>query len=125
MVKCIFKYSLICLTCIHLSDLCNLLSFQVEPIFLDSDNVANDLKINFHLELALTCPDTWVRHPTHLDLMYTCRNFTVFVDPTGLEPGVHSTYVKAFDVKQVLHNKNISNILFFLNRQFYFPIKKL
>jgi hypothetical protein len=81
-----------------------LLSFQVEPIFLDNENVANDLKINFHLELALTCPDTWVRHPTHLDLMYTCRNFTVFVDPTGLEPGVHSTYVKAFDVKQVLHN---------------------
>jgi hypothetical protein len=71
---------------------------------LDSENVANDLKINFHLELALTCADSWVRHPTHLDLMYTCRNFTVFVDPTGLESGVHSTYVKAFDVKQVLHN---------------------
>ena len=73
----------------------------MEPFFLDNDNVANDLKINFHLELALTCADSWVRHPAHLDLMFTARNFAVFVDPTGLEPGVHSTYVQAFDVKQV------------------------
>lgn len=67
---------------------------------MDSENAANDLKINFHLELALTCSESWVRHPSHLDLMYTSRNFTVFVDPTGLEPGVHSAYVQAIDVKK-------------------------
>ena len=78
-----------------------ILSCQVSPVFLDHKNVSADLKINFHLELVLTCPDSWVRYPDHLDLMYDTRSFDIFVDPTGLQPGVHSTYIKAFDAKKV------------------------
>ena len=84
------------------------LIFQVDPIFLDPDNVDGDLKVAFNMKFALTCSSTinssvsnsWVKYPDHLDLMYVSRHFLVAVDPTGLPPGVHSAYVRAYDVTE-------------------------
>ena len=81
--------------------------FKVDPVFMDSDNVAGDLKVAFNMKFALTCSSpsvassissSWVKHPDHLDLMYVSRHFLVAVDPTGLPSGVHSAYVAAYDV---------------------------
>ncbi len=70
---------------------------KVEPCFLDNDNVCNEDKVAFNVRLNMACSEAWVKHPKHLDLMFSARHFLVQVDPTGLEPGVHSAYVKAFD----------------------------
>ena len=61
------------------------------------------------MKFALTCsssssndstPNSWVKYPDHLDLMYVSRHFLVAVDPTALPPGVHSAYVRAYDVSE-------------------------
>ena len=61
------------------------------------------------MKFALTCSsstnvtsasNSWVKHPDHLDLMYVSRHFLVAVDPSGLPPGVHSAYVRAYDVTE-------------------------
>ena len=70
---------------------------KVEPFFLDNDNRTNDEKVNFNLRFNMTCSAAWVKHPKHLDLMFSARHFLVQVDPTGLEPGVHSTFINAYD----------------------------
>ncbi len=74
---------------------------KVEPVFLDSTSVPADLKIDFNVRLALTCNQQWVSHPAHVDLMHTTRHFVVSIDPTGLQPGAHSAYIKAYDVNEV------------------------
>jgi len=33
--------------------------------------------------------------------MYATRHFVVSVDASGLSPGVHSTYIKAYDFAKV------------------------
>ena len=88
-------------------NLCNNCS-KVDPVFLDAENAAGDLKVAFNMKFALTCSspnsnsvsNSWVKHPDHLDLMYVSRHFLVAVDPTGLPPGVHSAYVRAYDVTE-------------------------
>ncbi|KAJ9587783.1 hypothetical protein L9F63_018809, partial [Diploptera punctata] len=74
---------------------------SVEPFFTDPDNTDASYKINFGLKLALTCSETWVECPSHLDLMNIARMFTVRIDPTGLAEGVHTTCIKAYDVSCV------------------------
>ena len=81
---------------------------KVDPVFLDPENTAGDLKVAFNMKFALTCSSTnsnsvsnsWVKHPEHLDLMYVSRHFLVAIDPTGLQPGVHSAYIRAYDVAE-------------------------
>ncbi len=73
---------------------------RVEPVFLDSSSVPPEHQIGFNLRLALTCGASWVSFPAYLDLMYCTRHFVVSVDPAGLEPGVHSAYVKAYDLQE-------------------------
>jgi len=70
---------------------------KVEPLFLDDQNRPAQDKLDFNLRLVLTCSAGWVQHSTYLDLMYTSRNFIISVDPTGLEPGIHSAYITAHD----------------------------
>ena len=74
---------------------------KVEPVFLDDKNVSNDDKVNFNQRIAMGCSSPWVKHPKHVDLMYSARHFFVQVDPTGLEPGVHSAYVTGYDANDV------------------------
>lgn len=73
---------------------------KVEPFFLDNDKRSNDDKVAFNLRFSLACSAPWVKHPKHLDLMFSARHFLVQVDPTGLEPGVHAAYVSAYDAQQ-------------------------
>jgi len=73
------------------------IAVKVEPLFLDSDNRPAKCKQTFNMKFALTCSAPWVSHPTHLDLMYTSRHFLVSVDPTGLPPGAHQTFIMAHD----------------------------
>ena len=76
---------------------------------MDAESVPGDSKVAFNMKFALTCStlnnansicSSWVKHPEHLDLMYVSRHFLVAVDPTGLPPGVHSAYVRAYDVSE-------------------------
>ncbi|GLH08749.1 Tripeptidyl-peptidase 2 [Gryllus bimaculatus] len=71
---------------------------NVEPFFADADNMDASKKIDFGMKLVLSCNESWVQYPSHLDLMNMARIFTVRVDPTGLPHGVHFTSIKAFDV---------------------------
>jgi tripeptidyl-peptidase-2 len=80
---------------------CSSYNISVEPHFLDSDNVAADVKINFNMKLALVCNASYVSCPTHLDLSNASRVFAIKVDPTALSVGVHSTFISAFDVQSV------------------------
>ena len=86
-------------------------NFKVEPFFLNNDERSNDDKVGFNLRLNLACSAAWVKHPKHLDLMYSSRHFLVQIDPTGLEPGVHAAFINAYDsnqpdkVHRVFHKK--------------------
>ena len=73
---------------------------KVEPFFLNNDERSNDEKVAFNLRLNLACSAAWVKHPKHLDLMYSSRHFLVQIDPTGLEPGVHAAFINAYDSNQ-------------------------
>ncbi|KAL3289997.1 hypothetical protein HHI36_023375 [Cryptolaemus montrouzieri] len=77
------------------------INITVEPHFLDSDNVPAEVKINFNLKLALICDGDFVRIPTHLDLSNAIRLFSIKIDTSGLETGVHNTFIKAYDVSNV------------------------
>jgi tripeptidyl-peptidase-2 len=70
---------------------------SVEPVYMENTAVQQE-KIAFTTRIALSCNASWVRCPTHLELMNMQRQFTVRVDPGGLAPGVHFTEVTAFDI---------------------------
>ncbi|XP_050432154.1 tripeptidyl-peptidase 2 [Adelges cooleyi] len=72
-------------------------SVNVEPIFLNETEVDAQKKINFQISLCLVCDAPWVQVPTHLELMYMSRNFSVKVTPSGLPDGVHTSTVRAYD----------------------------
>lgn len=74
---------------------------QVEPFFLDADNVEADKKIYYNQKFVLTCCSTYVVHPTHLDLSYGSRMFQINIDTSTLPLGLHCTYLMGFDVKCV------------------------
>ncbi len=76
-------------------------SVKVEPVFLNPTFTPAENQINFNLRLALTCQAPWVSFPPFLDLMYCSRHFIVSIDQSGLQPGAHSAYVKAYDVQDV------------------------
>jgi len=50
-------------------------------------------KITFRASLALTCAASWVKIPSHVEIMNTDRPFSVKVDHSALRPGVHFTEV--------------------------------
>ncbi|XP_044764986.1 tripeptidyl-peptidase 2 [Coccinella septempunctata] len=72
-------------------------AISIEPHFLKSDSVPAQEKINFNLRLALTCDASFIDIPSHLDLSNTTRMITVKVNTGGLKPGVHSSWIKAYD----------------------------
>lgn len=69
----------------------------IEPYFLNSDNVPAEVKQNFNLRLAITHDASYVKAPTYLDLSNCSREFEVKVDTSGLEPGVHNTFITGYD----------------------------
>uniref|UniRef100_A0A915CJZ7 Tripeptidyl-peptidase 2 n=1 Tax=Parascaris univalens TaxID=6257 RepID=A0A915CJZ7_PARUN len=71
-------------------------SICVEPVFKPESD--NEDKIAFERHLILTCDAPYVSCPTQMELMHQQRQFTVRVDPTGLEPSVANfTQILAFD----------------------------
>ncbi|QQP38425.1 Uncharacterized protein FKW44_018993, partial [Caligus rogercresseyi] len=74
---------------------------KITPILLDQENQPADRKIKFNLKLAFLCDALWVKCPKHLDLMYDGRHIVLHVDPTGLPPGPHSAYVKAYNTQRI------------------------
>ena len=70
-------------------------------MFLDADRYPNDSKINFNMKFVLSCGASWVQCADYLDMTYSIRHFLVMVDPTGLAPGAHAAYIKAYDVSNV------------------------
>ncbi|KAI4503188.1 hypothetical protein M0802_001410 [Mischocyttarus mexicanus] len=76
-------------------------SVTVEPVFLDSENIDPSRKIDFNLKLTLVCDASWVKFPTHLDLMHMPRAFTISIDGSTLAEGVHATSIRAYDVTNI------------------------
>ena len=73
----------------------------VEPKFLRDEDRDNSDKINFNLNLVLTCDAAWIDFPKLLTLPYTSRTFTIRIDTAGLDHGVHYTEIQAFDSTNV------------------------
>ena len=73
----------------------------VEPKFLREKDRENSDKINFNLNLVLTCDAAWIEFPKLLTLPYTSRTFAIRVDTAGLDHGVHYTLIQAFDSTNV------------------------
>lgn len=73
---------------------------SVEPHFLDSDNVPAETKIYYNQKFVLTCDDSYVSAPNHLDVSNMPRSFTVTIDASYLPGGIHSTSIKAFDTNR-------------------------
>ena len=65
-----------------------LISIFYLPTLLDPEE-----KINFNRRISLCCDESWVHHPSHLELMHQLRSFTIKVDPTALSEGAHYTEV--------------------------------
>ncbi|VDM41821.1 unnamed protein product [Toxocara canis] len=71
-------------------------SISVEPAFKPESD--NEEKIAFERHLVLTCDASYVSYPKQMELMHQQRQFTVRIDPTGLEPSVANfTQILAFD----------------------------
>ena len=76
-------------------------SVNVEPSFRDEDGVSDEgqkSKIDFEMKFKLESTTSWVSTPPFFMLMNTGRSFKIEVDPTKLEPGVHTAAVEGMDV---------------------------
>ncbi|KAH8285044.1 hypothetical protein KR054_004277 [Drosophila jambulina] len=70
---------------------------NIEPVFLNEKEADPKDKFNFNVRLNLIASQPWVQCGAFLDLSYGTRSIAVRVDPTGLQPGVHSAVIQAFD----------------------------
>jgi len=73
------------------------IAIKVEPFFIDHENRPAVDKQNFNMSFSLSCTAPWVHAPTHLNLVYQARSFLIQVDPRGLAPGAHQTFLYAYD----------------------------
>ncbi|XP_054709504.1 tripeptidyl-peptidase 2-like [Uloborus diversus] len=76
-------------------------NISIEPIFLGDAFADAESKINFQMNLKITCDATWVFVPANLTLMYSVRSFSIRIDPSGLPVGEYFAmgkyYIKGFD----------------------------
>ncbi|XP_067943815.1 tripeptidyl-peptidase 2-like isoform X2 [Watersipora subatra] len=78
---------------------------NVTPLFVTNDpldegsntQLRKDM-IDFQKSLVLTCKDSWVNHPSHLQVMSQSRYFSVKLDVDSLKPGAYYTEVLGYDV---------------------------
>ncbi|VIO89724.1 Hypothetical subtilase-type proteinase F21H12.6 in chromosome II, putative [Brugia malayi] len=72
----------------------------VQPEFKPESD--NDAKIAFEKHLVLTCVASYVKYPKQFTLMHQEREFTISLDPVGLEAGVaHFTEICAYDSENI------------------------
>lgn len=62
----------------------------IDQLYYDCDFADASKKIDFQLSLCLVCDALWVSVPKYLELMYMARTFSVKIDPSGLNTGVHT-----------------------------------
>ncbi|KAH8299436.1 hypothetical protein KR044_001463 [Drosophila immigrans] len=72
-------------------------SVNIEPVFFNDKEADPKDKFNFNVRLSLIPSQSWVQCGSFLDLSYGTRSIVVRIDPTSLQPGVHSAVVKAYD----------------------------
>ncbi|XP_052840735.1 LOW QUALITY PROTEIN: tripeptidyl-peptidase 2 [Drosophila gunungcola] len=70
---------------------------NIEPIFFNDKEADPKDKFNYNVRLNLIASQTWVQCGAFLDLSYGIRSIVVRIDPTGLQPGVHSAVIRAYD----------------------------
>jgi tripeptidyl-peptidase-2 len=72
----------------------------VDPQFRREDDISEEMqrrRIDFEMHFTIQSTAPWVKVPEHFMLMNNGRSFKVDVDPTGLELGVHTAKVCAYD----------------------------
>ncbi|XP_064541466.1 tripeptidyl-peptidase 2 [Drosophila montana] len=74
---------------------------NIEPVFFNDKEVDPKEKFNFNVRLSLLPSQPWVQCGSFLDLSYGVRSIVVRIDPTSLQPGVHSAVVRAYDTENV------------------------
>ncbi|KAL3990463.1 Tripeptidyl peptidase II family protein [Acanthocheilonema viteae] len=72
----------------------------VQPKFKPESD--NDAKIAFEKHLVLTCEASYIKYPKQFTLMHQEREFTILLDPVGLEAGTaHFTEICAYDSENI------------------------
>jgi tripeptidyl-peptidase-2 len=74
-------------------------SVEIDPRFEREDRVSEDVqqrKLGFEMEFKLEASQPWVTAPDYFMLMNNGRSFNVVVDPTNLDPGLHTAMVTGF-----------------------------
>jgi tripeptidyl-peptidase-2 len=78
-------------------------AIHVDPKFRPEDDISTDSqrrKIDFEMHFQIEASEPWVTVPDHFMLMNNGRTFKIDVDPTGLEPGVHTARVYGLDSRK-------------------------
>ncbi|EDW01702.1 GH21590 [Drosophila grimshawi] len=70
---------------------------SIDPVLFNDKEVDPKDKFNFNVRLNLVPSQPWVQCGAFLDLSYAGRPIAVRVDPTSLQPGVHSAVIRAYD----------------------------
>ncbi|XP_017836992.1 tripeptidyl-peptidase 2 [Drosophila busckii] len=74
---------------------------HIEPVYFNDKEAEPKDKCNFNVRLNLVPSQPWVQCGAFLDLCYGTRSIVVRIDPTSLQPGVHSAVVRAYDTSNV------------------------
>jgi tripeptidyl-peptidase-2 len=74
-------------------------SVTVRPVF--HEDADNRDKIDFEMRIALQSTAEWVQAGGYILLSHGGKSFSVRVDPTGLEPGVHYAEVQGYDAENL------------------------
>ncbi|XP_067632305.1 tripeptidyl-peptidase 2 isoform X2 [Eurosta solidaginis] len=69
----------------------------IEPCFLNDTETEPQQKYNFNVRLNLVSSQPFVQCGAYLDLSYSARLMVVKITPAGLEPGVHTAIISAYD----------------------------
>lgn len=72
------------------------------------------IKIDFMMNLVLTCDASWVCIPKYLALANSCRSFNVRIDPTSLPTGAHGTRYFVCEIRFICLAIALSNLMHFL-----------
>ncbi|XP_036331193.1 tripeptidyl-peptidase 2 [Rhagoletis pomonella] len=70
---------------------------SIEPVFFNELETEPQQKFSFNVRLNLVSSKPFVQCGAYLDLSYSSRSMSVKIDPTGLQPGVHTAIISAYD----------------------------
>lgn len=73
----------------------------IDPVFFNEMETEPQQKFSFNMRLNLISSQPFVQCGAYLDLSYSLRALTVKIDPTGLQPGVHTANIRAYDTNCV------------------------